>query len=261
MLQFLAGLPRSGSTLLCNILAQHPDLNVTPTSPLVNIVGTTRDNWRQWHRAVPEQGSDERLFTTLRGLLEGYHATPTIDKNRGWVANIETVEMALAKPMRLIVTVRELEDVVASFELMWRQNIAAGRVPAQLRGAPEMRSVDGRVKTWLREGDVIGGPLADLVDADRRGLRDRMTVVKYRDLAENPGPTVAQVSKAIGLSFFNFDFNNVAQATHEDDEVHGYTNLHTIRPKVTANPSRAIEVLGEGLVHELRKYKGWWDDC
>ncbi len=37
-LYFLGGLPRSGSTLLGSLLNQHPDIYVSPTSPLGDVV-------------------------------------------------------------------------------------------------------------------------------------------------------------------------------------------------------------------------------
>ena len=42
---FLAGLPRSGSTLLANILAQHPQIHVTPTSGVVDMLVQVRNSW------------------------------------------------------------------------------------------------------------------------------------------------------------------------------------------------------------------------
>ena len=37
-LYFLGGFPRSGSTLLGSLLNQHPDIYVSPTSPLGDVV-------------------------------------------------------------------------------------------------------------------------------------------------------------------------------------------------------------------------------
>ncbi len=42
---FLAGLPRSGSTLLANILAQHRQIYVTPTSGIVDMLVQVRNTW------------------------------------------------------------------------------------------------------------------------------------------------------------------------------------------------------------------------
>lgn len=173
MLHCLSGLPRSGSTLLCNILAQHPELHVTATSPLVGIVETIRDNWRGWHAAVPDQGTDTRLYSTLGGALDGYHPNPTVDKNRNWLDNIETLDKVLGREVKFILTTRDLADVVTSFEMLWRRNLAAGRVPASLRKDPAMATVRGRANRWLQAGDVIGHPVSTLSDIPNRVSTDR----------------------------------------------------------------------------------------
>ena len=41
------GTPRSGSTLLCNILGMHPQIHATPSSPSANIVEEMRASWSQ----------------------------------------------------------------------------------------------------------------------------------------------------------------------------------------------------------------------
>jgi sulfotransferase len=38
-IHFINGMPRSGSTLLCNILAQNPKFHVTPTSYVAEVEG------------------------------------------------------------------------------------------------------------------------------------------------------------------------------------------------------------------------------
>ena len=54
---FLVGLPRSGSTLLANILAQHPRIHVTPTSGVVDMLVTVRNGWDRNASASPATGA------------------------------------------------------------------------------------------------------------------------------------------------------------------------------------------------------------
>ena len=42
---FLAGLPRSGSTVLASILNQNPEVYVTPTSPMLDLLVKNQDNF------------------------------------------------------------------------------------------------------------------------------------------------------------------------------------------------------------------------
>jgi sulfotransferase len=42
---FVSGLPRSGSTLLENLLAQNPRFHATATSGIMDVMFATRNNW------------------------------------------------------------------------------------------------------------------------------------------------------------------------------------------------------------------------
>jgi sulfotransferase len=44
-LHLIAGLPRSGSTLLCNILNMNPNFYATPTSPLIDVIRNIRSTF------------------------------------------------------------------------------------------------------------------------------------------------------------------------------------------------------------------------
>ena len=44
---FVAGLPRSGSTLLMNLLGQNPQNHVTPTNGLIDLIIRIRNTWAQ----------------------------------------------------------------------------------------------------------------------------------------------------------------------------------------------------------------------
>jgi len=73
---FISGLPRSGSTLLCNILAQNPEIFVSKaTSGCVEILFSIRN---QWDRIVEHQaeGIDRnQLKNLLKVVLNSYHLT------------------------------------------------------------------------------------------------------------------------------------------------------------------------------------------
>ena len=44
---FCSCVPRSGSTLLLNLLAQNPAVRVTPTNGLAELLLTVRDAWTE----------------------------------------------------------------------------------------------------------------------------------------------------------------------------------------------------------------------
>ena len=75
----VSGLPRSGSTLLCNILAQNKDLFVSKaTSGCVDVLFNIRNQWDTLIEYKAEGVDYDQLKRVLQNVLNSYHST---DKN------------------------------------------------------------------------------------------------------------------------------------------------------------------------------------
>ena len=122
---FLAGLPRSGSTLLTNILAQNPQFYVTPTSGIIDMLVQVRNFWdrNEAFRAHDRQLNETLKRNVLRSMLRGYfehtEAPVCLDKNRYWCEFLEMGEALLEarEQVKVLVTVRDLRDGGASRSL------------------------------------------------------------------------------------------------------------------------------------------------
>jgi len=94
-LNFIAGLPRSGSTLISNILKQNPKVYSEAVSSLSAIMGNVAYNWESLEPNI-EYPNYEAKKGVLKSILEGYYShidKPIIfDKDRGWVSLIPIVE-------------------------------------------------------------------------------------------------------------------------------------------------------------------------
>ena len=76
---FISGLPRSGSTLLCNILAQNENLFVSKaTSGCHDVLFGVRNQWDKLIEHQAEGVDYDQLKRVLSGILHNYHST---DKN------------------------------------------------------------------------------------------------------------------------------------------------------------------------------------
>ena len=87
-IHFISGLPRSGSTLLTNVLLQNPKFATTATSSLLEFLLQIRDNWNklEGHKVYPD-GQDK--WSVIRSIMQNYHKT---DKNIIFDKNTYTVE-------------------------------------------------------------------------------------------------------------------------------------------------------------------------
>ena len=258
---FMAGLPRSGSTLLCNILMQNPAIYASGTSGIVEVLRGIRDGWDLVapFRAMAGKESRMALLGTLRGALHGYFVRVdrpvVVDRSRAWPAYIEMLEAMGISP-KILCCVRDMRDVVASFELLHRRTVATGLTTQQRADPAAFGSLQSRCDLWVRGDQPVGAAHNAMRDAIDRGHREKLHFVRYEDLTAQPAATLAGVYAFLELEPFPHDLEHVAQVTQEDDRVHGFDGLHDITTKVEPRPARWPAVLC-GLADRYKGQEFW----
>lgn len=242
---FTSGMPRSGSTLLQNLLSQSPDHHCTSTNDMLDMVMRVRDSWMASTGFIA-QGLDRveyRVKAFLRHAMHGFYEAElsagkaVFDKSRGWMSNIETVEAILGRRIKVIVTVRDLRDVMASFEKIYRKSTFTDH-PAPPPENFQRLTVTGRAERLLSIEKIVGYAVNCLQDVHARGLEDRLVVVPYWELTHYPVETIRRVCLECGVPEFDCDPINVPQTTMEDDTVYGM-KLHSTRPVVEPDRGNA----------------------
>jgi sulfotransferase len=259
---FISGMPRSGSTLLCNIMAQNPRFYVSPaTSGCHDVLFNIRN---QWDRLVEHQAEGvnyDQLRRVLSSALDAYHTTDkevVVDKGRGWLSLMEMVEFIKGEKPKMIVPVRDLAEILSSFEMLWRKSTGKTQWAFESADYFKAQTVEGRCDIWAEQGQPVGLAYNRLKDAISRGKTDCMLFVEFRDLTRDPAKTMERIYDFLGEEKFTHDFDNVEQVTAEDDvNVHRIPGLHTIRPKVEPVPRMAEEVLGTQLASKYYKLEIW----
>jgi sulfotransferase len=259
-IHLIAGMPRAGSTILGNILAQNPRFHVTPTSGLLDALLALRtafDEITDFKAAPNEAGKMAAVRGALYGFFDPVDRPVIFDRNRTWLSELELVEVLLERKAKVIVCVRDIPEILASFEKLWRDNKAYRKIIQQQMHVVEFQSLEGRCNVWLQPAHPVGIAYVRIQDALTRGFQDRMHFLHFDHLTRNPATALQQIYAFLGEPPFQHDFENVAQVTFEDDLVHGIKGLHDIRPAVRPIPPRAREVLGD----LVEKFKGpyVWD--
>ena len=125
---FQSSLPRAGSTLLQNILAQNSEVYATPTSGVLELVFAARSNYTnspEFKAQDPELMKSGFLSFCKHGM-KGYFEAITdkpyiIDKSRGWGIHYDFLNQIYPEP-KIICMVRDLRDIFASMESNYRKN-------------------------------------------------------------------------------------------------------------------------------------------
>jgi sulfotransferase len=237
---FVSGLPRSGSTLLMNILGQNPRFYVTPTSGILDMLAQVRNSWdkNDANRARDRQENETLKRNVLRSMLYGYFEKESqpvcFDKNRYWLEFLEMAGELIGgrDKLRVLVTVRDLRDVLASFESLYRKTSALGQVPLEINNLVKCKTALGRFELFIDDAQPVGRAFNAVRDALTRGWREHMHFIDYIELTNRPGETLDKVYAFLGEPRFEHDFDNVEQITTEDDFAYGFKDLHKIRTKV-----------------------------
>lgn len=263
---FLSGLPRSGSTILAGLLGQNPNIHVSGTSGILNILQNIRNFWGdvpEFSALAPEISS-VRKVGAMRGVLDGFYddvsQNVVIDKCRGWPGQFEMAETILGEKPRAIITVRDIRDVLASFERLWREMKSKNMIPPHEKGSPvEYQTVEGRCRLLISQNQVVGGSVAMICDAVVRGWRDQMLFVEYDDLCLNPIGALEYIYDFFGLPRFkDHDPRNVIQSVVENDLPYGWVDLHKIRPVVAPQESQWPKYIPTEVAMQYTKDAKFW---
>jgi sulfotransferase len=245
---FQSSLPRAGSTLLQNIMGQNPDFYVTPTSGVLELVYSARNNYSESpeFKAQDSETMKKGYLNFCKQGVQGFFDAITdkkyvVDKSRGWGIHYDFLNSFYPDP-KIIVMVRDLRDIFCSMENNFRksQHLSNNIVNhAQLTGT----STPKRIDIWANS-QPVGMAIERLQEIFRQGLDRNMLFVKFEDLCLYPDTEMTRIYDFLGVPFFSHDFDNIEQITVEDDEVYGVFGDHKIKQKLELPQSQAKKILG-----------------
>jgi sulfotransferase len=261
---FQSSLPRAGSTLLQNILAQNPDIYATPTSGVLELVYAARANYSnspEFKAQDPELMKNAFLSFCKEGLTGFYESITdkkyVVDKSRGWGVHYGFLQQIVDKP-KVVCMVRDLRDIYTSMEKNFRKNQHKdfGIVNhSDLKGT----STPKRIDIWANS-QPVGMAIERLQEIFRQGINENMMFVKYEDLCLYPDLIMRKIYEYFEIPYFEHDFENIEQITKEDDEVYGIFGDHKIKKTLELLPSDAQKILGSDICDWIYNNYGWYNE-
>ncbi len=231
---FIAGLPRSGSTLLSALLRQNPRFHARVTSPIYAMVDRMVDAMSA-ERKYSSFFDDERRARVPRAVFTSYYEDAEqqviFDTNRMWTANAAMIAM-LFPEAKIVCCVRDVFRIIDSFERILRRNPLQYNSMFNFKNEP---SIYGRVQMMMNARDgVIGGPHSALRSAWFTELASKLILVRYDSLTRQPEKTLAELYRLLGEAPFAHDIASVEGDEAEYDLRIGLPGLHSVRRGVQA---------------------------
>jgi len=246
----VSGLPRAGSTLLCQLLAMHPEVACDHrSSPLCNVLAAVRRGIsdEEFLLSRLDDGFDAtyaHVRNALRGFMRGWLNTGVadgskvvVDKNRAWLHFIE-MALQLAPEARVIVCLRELGQVYGSIESRHQKTIL-------LDTTDHLANCDrfGRADKLFGKDQVIGAPLASIeaVQDFPESVRERIFFMRFEDLMRKPVEVMDMIYQWLGVSAYTIDPGHLKIAPETEGDSHYRMKYpHTQQSRITLPPPHAI---------------------
>lgn len=219
----LAGLPRTGSTLLSNILAQNSKIHIESNSALCQVMWDAKVSCEE-HASEQLKGAGKHL-SFKKNLLESIPKTYypnaknkiVFDKCRPWVNqfNINMARKYIDQNIRSIVMVRPMEQVVASYARIYFQN--NGETPYE--------------KLLTHGNHVLMGSFSATLEA-AKAKDSSFLFVSYNDLIKNTQAVLNKIYSHIGENKFIHNTQKINQVVFENDAANNMNGMHVIRSKI-----------------------------
>lgn len=264
--KYLSGLPRTGSTLLCSLLNQHPEVYASATSVLPILVEAVRNTFSTSEiyksQANSASGLEERHKDGLRGLINGWglgsNGRPVyIDKSRGWTSVYPILQELFESP-KMVLTVCDMRHIYASMEKLYRQNPLNLDPVAQSSNGGSSVTIEDRVRTWsvnIPVGSSVNA-LKDLID---KQLDSEVLIIRMEDLVYDPQRILDDICKFYTLPSFTFK-EPIVNVTPENDEILGIPGLHKVESTIIPMDKDYEGTLTRSLSNQIYDDYAWYNE-
>ena len=263
-IHYAIGLPRSGSTVLMNILQQNPIIFTSATCPtpyLVNAIKDKAADVSEFH-AMDQDVLTESLIGYIKGGTNGWFEALTdkpvaISKSRCWHEHLNILFRVHENP-KFILNLRDLRNIIGSYEKLLY------KYPQWTVGSKEdpfhMMPFDRRLEVYF--GDTsLGRPLNSLHHVIEWIKRrpECFFVFRFEDFNENPIECLKSLYQFLELPYFEHDLNNIKQSEqYEHDTVYRAMVSHKTEPKFKYLKPSWQEILTEEQSSRIIDYNLWF---
>ncbi len=260
-INFLCGLPRSGSNLLAILLNQHPKIYASPHSALLDGLWSMRqafiksDSVRWQLRTSAYQ---ETLWTTPQTFYSGIEKEIIFDKQVCW-STPENYDLALKISVnpRFIVCYRPILEVLASFvsksvdnpEYYLNKEIEASNFYPK----SYLSKNDALAEYLMCQHGLISKSILGLAHAKKNEKFGMFKFVAYDDLINNTEKEMLDIFDFLMLEPIDIETKNILDIFMYKSSNHlGVDNFHTVRPTIKKESVKPEDLFSDYI---LKKYK------
>jgi sulfotransferase len=249
----MAGLPRSGSTLLSAILNQHPDIYSSPQTDLLQMIYLLHENiqtFESYQAGINHQGYENVVRKLGNSFYSHVEKPIIIDKNRAWGTPYNLNLAPFLNPnVKILLPYRPILEILTSFIVLANQNPRKNFIDQKMEETDFFsrfyRNIDDARCEWLMQPNgKIDQAILSLSQIKKNP--DKFLLINYHDLIENCQKTMNLIYSFLGISNFEHNLTRITQIEKPydlDEQIFGIPNLHKIRPSlkvISKNPENVL---------------------
>jgi sulfotransferase len=249
---FLTGLPRSGNTLLGSILNQNKNICVTAQSPVSDIlygIENFKNNDYKFKNFPDEKSAENVSKKIFENYYKDWKSDYIIDRSCwGTPDNLELLKKYCPNEIKIIVLIRDLNEVLASF-IRWSE-INPGNFLDLYKTREEkcefLMNSDGQIMRGLQS-------LYNLFE----NKNNHTLFIKYDDLVTTSKEKISEIYKFLNIKEYKHNFKNITnfRSNHieYDDQIFG-KNLHKVKQNILKSKYNYIDYIPQNIIKKYKSY-------
>ena len=269
---FCGGLPRTGSTVLMNILQQNPRIFTTGTCALPDLLHQQvliKSRYREQFQAMSLEQADKAMYGLIHGATKGWFEALTnkpvvISKNRSW-SNL----FHLYPDSKYICMVRDLRDIIESFEKINQRTLALHSFADDNALVPAMSESEKfgyYFKSYNVLSDALGNDVVRMMEVFKKNP-SRVLFIRFEDFTKDPNYILKKVYNHISEEYYLHDLDNINQSVLFEHD-HAYFKERTDHQTASSfqyykEPQRTLSTRFQQEVLNNYKwfYEGFYPDA
>lgn len=259
-IHFMAGLPRSGATLLSALLNQNPAIYASPQTDLIwqmNLLYNNMLDSETYRLGQLKDGYDNVVKQLPQNFYKHIDKPIIIDKNRSWgVANYYKLAQMITPNAKVITLYRPLFEVLASFIRQCETNSGNNYIDKaiiQNNYVQKYGSVNNARCEWLLENELSYN-LESLRQAKHGEYKDNFLLLKYDDLVGSTQKTLSNIYSFLNINEFHHELLNIDNnETYADLDVYGLSELHSVRKHIQKNQYDFTDYVSDYIINKYKE--------
>tara|TARA_R100000951_G_scaffold84199_1_gene71953 strand:+ start:2981 stop:3793 length:813 start_codon:yes stop_codon:yes gene_type:complete len=232
---YFCGLPRSGNTLLSNILNQNPAIHSTGHSFLPDLFFGIKKA-ENYSDVFKNYRCQNNLNNVYKNIISNYYKdydVKYIIERGDWITpyNFNILKKYAPNEIKIVILVRDVLEIIKSFLKLCENNYdfyINKRYNNLDHTTLFTDEIETKVDLIMQKEEFVNTILYSIHQLRKNNLLKNFLLVNYNDLTNKPKETINKIYEYYEIEHFKHSFNNFKNTLRYNDFVLG-ADMHKIR--------------------------------